>query len=280
MCYFNGIKVSKTEHIRLKDLEVFVGKNGSWINCDLNQGPLYNQPYPVLKATGNGPELRQMEWGYIPEETKWPFLKSRQEVADFRFKFTTLNATSEGLFVNDKGKSSMFGGAAQYRRCLVPSTGYWEWRHVKQIGKSGKLLKEPVKIPYHLVVTDHQEDRPFYMAGICGIWVSEESGEVVESFSVVTTAANELTADVHNMKKRMPTILNKDLAYEWMFGKLSKDDIMDIAKIQYPANEMDAWPVAKGFQTAFNSREKFDYAGLPPLGSDEPFNPQGNLSLF
>lgn len=280
MCYYNGIKVTRAEYIRLRDLEVFVGKNRSWINCDLNQGPLYNQPYPVLKATDNGPELKEMEWGYIPEEGKWPFLKSRLAVTEFRHMYTTLNATCEGLFANDKGRPSMFAGAAQFRRCLVPSTGYWEWRHLKQIGKSGKILKEPAKIPYHLVVTDHQEDRPFYMAGVWGTWVSEETCEVVENFTIVTTAANELSAQVHNVKKRMPTILNEDLAYDWMFGKLSKDDIMDIARIQYPTNEMDAWTVAKGFQTAFDTRKKFEYPGLPQLGSNEPFNPDQAPSLF
>ncbi|MDH7459821.1 SOS response-associated peptidase family protein [Chitinophagaceae bacterium 26-R-25] len=233
-----------------------------------------------MKGSPNGIELKEMEWGFIPEETKWPFLKSRQELADWRLMFTSLNATCEGLFINEKGKSSIYAGAAQYRRCLVPSTGYWEWRHVKQIGKSGKILKEPAKIPYHLVVTDHQVDNPFYMAGICGTWISEESGEKVENFTIVTTVANEISAQVHNVKKRMPTILKGDLAYEWVFGNLSKDDIMDIAKIKYPTEEMDAWTVAKGFRSALNPRGKFDYAGLPPLGSDEPFNPYQTLSLF
>jgi len=280
MCYYNGIKVTRAEYIRLKDLEVFVGKNASWINCDLNQGPLYNQPYPILKATDNGVELKQIEWGYIPEESKWPFLKSREELARWRFMYTTLNATCEGLFINEKGKTSMYAGAAQYRRCLVPSTGYWEWRHIKQIGKSGKILKDPIKIPYHLVVKEYQENHPFYMAGLWGTWVSEETGEVVENFTIVTTVANELSANVHNAKKRMPTILKEDLAYEWLFGKLSKDDIMDMAKIQYPTDEMDAWTVAKNFLSALNPRDKFEYPGLPPLGSDEPFNPYQTLSFF
>ena len=82
------------------------------------------------------------------------------------------------------------------------------------------------------------------------------------------------------INKRMPTILNEDLAYEWVFGNLSKDEIMDLAKIKYPTEQMDAWTVAKGFQTAFDTRKRFEYPGLPPLGSDEPFNPDQALSLF
>lgn len=80
MCYYNGIKVSRAEFIRLKDLEVSIANNRETINCDLIQGPLYNKPYPVLKPTENGFELTQMEWGYLPEETRWPFLKPEKKL--------------------------------------------------------------------------------------------------------------------------------------------------------------------------------------------------------
>lgn len=53
---------------------------------------------------------------------------------------------------------------------------------------------------------------------------------MVDTFSVITTTANELHVNVHNAKKRMPTMLKDDIAYDWMFGKLSKDDIMILRK--------------------------------------------------
>ncbi len=280
MCYYNGVKVSREEYIRLKDLKVFVAKNRSWFNCDLNQGPLYNQPYPVLKASDDGIQIKQMEWGYLPEENRWPFIKSREEVNKFRTMYTTLNAMSETLLVNEQKRPSMFAEAAQYRRCLVPSTGYWEWRHVKQMGKRGKILKDPIKIPYHIVVNKQNDDHPFYMAGIYSTWIDEQTGEMVDTAAIVTAVATELSANVHNIKKRMPTILDEDLAYEWMFGKLSKDDMMDIAKTQYPSAKMDAWTVSKRFLNEIDPRAKFEYRGLPPLGSDEPYNPNETLTLF
>lgn len=70
---------------------------------------------------------------------------------------------------------------------------------------------------------------------------------------------------IHNSKKRMPTILKEDLAYEWMFGKLDEKRIIEIATTQYPAEEMDAYPIAKDFISALNPLEKFDYAELPAL---------------
>src|SRR6478735_9036838 len=122
MCYYNGIKVSRAEYIRLKDLEVFVAKNRGMINCDLNQGPLYNQPYPVLKANDGSFGIRQMEWGFLPDQHKWPFVRTREDVNKFRRGYldekgyhqgyTTLNAMAETLFVNEKGRISMFADAA------------------------------------------------------------------------------------------------------------------------------------------------------------------------
>ena len=73
---------------------------------------------------------------------------------------------------------------------------------------------------------------------------------------------------IHNSKKRMPTILNEDLAYGWMCGKLDEDRITEIATTQYPADEMEVYPIAKDFISALNPLEKFDYAELPELETD------------
>ena len=70
---------------------------------------------------------------------------------------------------------------------------------------------------------------------------------------------------VHNSKKRMPTILNEDLAYEWMFGKLDEKRIIEIASTQYPSNEMSACSISKDFITALNHQAPFEYADLPAL---------------
>jgi len=61
-------------------------------------------------------------------------------------------------------------------------------------------------------------------------------------------------SQVHNAKRRMPTILPESLAYEWLFGKLSKDDMMDLAKYQLDSAEMDCWPVDKKFLSAVDPR--------------------------
>ena len=82
---------------------------------------------------------------------------------------------------------------------------------------------------------------------------------------MITKEANELMAQVHNSKKRMPTILNEDLAYEWLFGKLDEKRITEIAKTQFPAREMQACTIAKDFREALNPAEPFHYEDLPAL---------------
>jgi len=76
------------------------------------------------------------------------------------------------------------------------------------------------------------------MAGIWQPWTDKETGEYVESFAIVTTKANQLMGQTHNTKKRMPAILNDDLAYEWLLGDLGEDRIFEIAGTQHPAEEM------------------------------------------
>lgn len=88
-------------------------------------------------------------------------------------------------------------------------------------------------------------------------------------FSIVTTEANELMAKVHNMKKRMPTILNEDLAYEWFFGKLGHERITEIGLTQYPSEKMTAYTVQRDFRNPLDPIAPFEYLDCPPLNDDD-----------
>ena len=91
------------------------------------------------------------------------------------------------------------------------------------------------------------------------------TGEYVESFAIVTTKVNKLMEQVHNSKKRMPTILNEDLAYESMFGNLDESRILEIAATQIPVEEMQACTIAKDFREALDPAKPFEYEDLPAL---------------
>lgn len=265
MCYYNGQKVTRAEFIRLKQLEKAVAKY-DFLNRDLQVGFDYSMN-AVLKRVPDIEDfdIVQMEWGFIPS-----YLKTREDVNKMRFGYkdatgkfkppiTTLNAVAEEMLAPGK----IYRDAALHRRCLVLSSGFFEWRHIHQLNKrTGEPLKTADKYPYHITVRNREY---FYMAGIYQPWTDKATGETVESFAIVTTAANTLMEQVHNSKKRMPCILNEDLAYEWLFGDLSEQRIREIGMTQFPAEQMQAVTIAKDFRDTINPTAIFHYQDLPEL---------------
>ncbi len=261
MCYYNGIKVSKIEYDRLKDLE----RQVAFLNEEMaiHKGFDYAD-FPVLRAITGTHETERvnMQWGFLPS-----YLRTQEDIKKFRYGYkndagkfitgyTTLNATSEQLL----GK--MFKDAALHRRCLIPSNGFYEWRHVQVVGKSGKLLKTPEKFPYWVQMKDQPE---FYMAGIYNPWTDQETKVTINTFAIVTTEANTLMKQIHNSKERMPTILPGDLAESWLYKDLTDQDILDIANYQVATGEMKATPLHKDFLKRQNPHEEVVYQEVPHL---------------
>lgn len=265
MCYYNGVKVTKSEYIRLKQLEKAIA-GLQLMDSALFTGFDYSS-HPVLKksATGTDFDIVPMEWGFIPF-----YVKTREDVMKMRFGYknakgqfrppiTTLNAVSEELLLPGK----IYREAALHRRCLIPSTGFYEWRHIHRLNKrTGEPLKTADKYPYCISVKDREY---FFMAGIWQGWTDKATGEHVETFAVVTTAANALMDQIHNSKKRMPAILTEELAWEWLFGDLTEERITEIARFRIPAEQMQAYTIAKDFRESGEPGKPFVYEELPAL---------------
>ncbi len=265
MCYYNGQKVTKEEFIRLKQLEKAVAKY-DFLHRDLHVGFDYSNVAVLKRQEGiEDFDIVEMEWGFIPG-----YWKTREEVfkmragykdnyGNFKPPMITLNAVSEELLLPNK----IYRDATLKRRCLVLSSGFFEWRHIFPLNKrTGQPVKTAVKYPYHITVKDKGY---FYMAGIWQPWTDKTTGETVDTVSIVTTKANKLMEKVHNSKRRMPTILNEDLAYEWMFGELSEDRILEIAASQYPSEQMEACSIAKDFRETLEPAKGVAYEELPAL---------------
>jgi putative SOS response-associated peptidase YedK len=274
MCYYNGQKVTRAEYIRLKQLEKLTA-DYDFLTVPVHDG--FDFGFSAVLKRKEGLEdfdLVKMEWGFVPShlpnrEAVWKF---RNDYVDangvFHKGFTTLNAKGENLFLNEQGKPSMFRFSALERRCLILSTGFYESRHIYHRNKkTGALRKTPERYPYriHLPGQDY-----FYLAGIWNPWTAKDgSGEYVETFAIITTEANQLMAKVHNSKKRMPTILDEDLAYEWLFGNLDEKRIAEIALTQCPSDKMAAYPIERNYKNALNPTAAFHYADLPDLDAPE-----------
>jgi len=242
MCYYNGQKVTRSEFIRLKNLEKEV-RRYNFLTTGVHNGFNY-APCAILVATEDSKDfdIVQAEWGYVPG-----FVKTRAEANIFRAKFTTLNFKSENLFVKEDGKRSMWADAAKNRRCLVLSTGIVESRHVPKIGKKGQQLKETIKYPYYITVKGQEY---FYMPGLYNEWLDPETSQFVNTVAIGITQANALMRQIHNSKMRMPTILTEDLAYEWLLGKPEKDRLGTIARTQIPSRLMEFCTIDPNYRSA------------------------------
>ena len=242
MCYFNSLVAPKGATINLagttKQLEP--------INRPLQSGFSYSH-WPIIKGSAHDFMIENAHWELIA-----PWVKTLEEAKKGREKFNTLNATAERLL-----ESKLFKPATLNYRCLVLSSGFFEWRHYKPAG----AIKE-IAYPYFITI---KEQSLFYMAGIFQPWTDKETGETMDTFSIVTTKANAFMEQIHNKKKRMPTILTEAQASEWLNPSLSESKIMELASSAYDANQLSAYTLDKSFRTASNPMEAFNYPELPGL---------------
>lgn len=153
-------------------------------------------------------QVQLFRWGLIPNWAK-----------DHKIGYKTINARSEEI-VNKPS----FRKPIRSQRCLVLANCYFEW---KKQGES--------KTPHVIYV---QDQRLFAMAGVWDEWVDKTSGELVNSFSVLTTAATPL---LHPLHHRMPVILTKDQREMWL-SKLSLAEVTAMFR-QYPQDLMNAYPI-------------------------------------
>jgi putative SOS response-associated peptidase YedK len=152
---------------------------------DFNIAPTTFQPViRSAKETGQR-ELVLMRWGLVPFFTK--------QLSDVK-GISTINAKSETIET-----SPTFRRPFKMRRCLVPADGFYEWLRVD----------EKTKQPYAFRMKD---DAPFAFAGVWDAWKAPD-GSWLQSYSILTTFANELTARVHS---RMPVILHPKDYDRWL----------------------------------------------------------------
>ena len=173
--------------------------------------------------------LDLMRWGLVPFWAK-----------DIKVGFANINAKAEGIDTRPA-----FREAFQRRRCLVPLDSFYEWQ---------KLGKE--RQPYAVALAD---GRLMAMAGLWESWRAP-GGERLRSFAIVTTAANDLLAPVHD---RMPVILSPQSWPLWLGERLADPEQLKALLVPYPAEEMVIWPVDRRVGNVKNN----DPALVEPVAS-------------
>jgi len=287
MCYFNGQKVTRSEYIRLKELEKLVARY-NFINRDVVSGFDFGKIAVMKPIRGKEDfEIVQMEWGFLGDPSRWPFLETRKQVDLIRSKHPDHNGVwMDGMdFLNAKGeellfKNKVYRPAALEQRCIILSTGYFDWRHVYHLNKrTGEPRKTPTKYPYRIML-DGKEYFP--IAGVWNPWTDYDTGETVDTCTMVTTNGNFVTAQIHNSKSRQPTILTDDLAWEWMFMKSNEKRITEIATYQMPWEKFKWYTLAKNFLDSTDPLKEYHHQNLPPiiLPGMEDLPQPGQLQLF
>ena len=188
-------------------------------------------------------------WGLIPGWVKDQAKKDQLWNA-------TLNARGESIF-----EKPSFRDSAKNRRCIIILDGFYEHHH-----KSGKTY------PYFI---HKKSGQPMTVAGLWSEWLDKETGELVNSFTIVTTKANKLLGKIHNNPKlteaRMPVILDEKDIDTWLMPVKSDEDKAKVSALLKPweGEELTAHTVRRlrGREALGNvpqATEEFHYPELAP----------------
>lgn len=203
MCGRNSVTISNE-----KLAEVYgADKNQSNFSGSYNIAP--GDGHPVIRQ--GSVVLEDMRWNFVPG---W---------ADSYSEWKTKSMINSRLEKVDE--NNLFKDAYQKRRCIIPSTGFYEWKETLT-GKQPYRIK-PV------------EGEVFSLAGIWSKY--ERDGEEVHTFSILTMKPNGKMSEVHD---RMPVILREGRDKEWINGSLEKreihkypSDLMTIEKVSKKVND-------------------------------------------
>jgi len=175
-----------------------------------------SQTLPII--TNTAPEQASFhKWGLIP---KW----AKDETIGNKL----INARGETLT-----EKPSFRDAAEKRRCLVITDGFYEWQ------RSGGE-----KQPYRITLAD---ESLFTFAGLWESW-SAPDGRDVRTFTIITTEPNGLMKPIH---KRMPVMLTPENERVWISDE-PLEKVLHLLK-PYDEKEMNAYPVSSRVNSPKNN---------------------------
>jgi putative SOS response-associated peptidase YedK len=175
--------------------------------------------------------LSQLKWGLVPSWAKDSEIGNRM-----------INARAETLT-----EKPSFREAFKSRRCIIPASGFYEWQ------KTNRGAKQPFY--FYL-----KEKEVFGFAGLWEAWIDKQTGEELETCTIITTEANEVLKPVH---ERMPVILKPESYDEWLDAKGKNTDKLQKLLVPYPADEMSSHAVSRSVNIPASNSEEL----IQPLNS-------------
>jgi putative SOS response-associated peptidase YedK len=184
--------------------------------------PRYNiapsQMIEVVFEPENERILSPLKWGLVPHWAKDAEIGNRM-----------INARAETLT-----EKPSFREAFKSRRCIIPASGFYEWQK-KSTG---------AKQPFYFYLKDKEV---FGFAGLWEEWIDKQTGEALETCTIITTEANEVLKPVH---ERMPVILKAEYYEQWLDAKETKTDRIQKMLVPYRGEEMTLHPVSRSINIA------------------------------
>lgn len=141
------------------------------------------QPIVAIMEEQGMRVAKLVRWGFVPGWVKDP--------REFPL---LINARAESM-----AEKPAFRDALKHMRCVIPASGYYEWR----------TGPDKTKQPYYITMADGE---PMALAGLYSIWVGPD-GEEVDTAATITVAANPDLAVIHD---RMPAILTPETVDDWL----------------------------------------------------------------
>lgn len=206
--------------------------NDSDFAATYNVAPFTFQPVIRLNAEAGEREIALMRWSLVP---------SRSETIDV--PYSTINAAAENLIT-----SPVWRVPFKHRRCLVPADWFYEWPEV-----DGEKQARAFSM---------KDDSPFAFAGLWDRWENKGTGELLESFAIVTMKATEWMAKYH---KRMPVIIKPKDYQRWLDTGDEHQLPLDLLEPS-PEDELKSWRVS---DDVGNYRNNWA-ALIEPVPEDQP----------
>jgi putative SOS response-associated peptidase YedK len=217
-----------------REIAAWFGANDDEVlhwDTSFNVAPQTSQPVIRRNRDSGAREIVLMRWGLIPYWSK-----------DAKIAYSTINAKAETV-----ATAPAFRDALKRRRCLVPADAFYEWQK----------LDPKHKQPYAIALASGEI---YGFAGLWERWKNAANGEWLETFTIITTDANEAISPLHN---RMPVILERKDYDRWLDHDAPQLPL-DLLRA-FPAEKMAVWKVNKSVGKVSN-----DNPQLLEADQDEP----------
>lgn len=232
----------------------------------------YNHEKLPLITQESPDEITWMHWGLVPNT-----IKSKTQKEEHLKTSNCIFERAERFEISWLAQQS-----AETKRCLVPATGFFAWREMKQWMHSANEHRDQ---KYHyfielLNIYGGEDPMPFCFPGVYNRWEDSKTGESYTGFIIFTCDSEynhfmgKITSRNNKNSERMPCIITYDDYYKWLDPNF---DVEDAPSFLYAieSDNMRAYSVSQNlnkYSIDHNTPEILTYHPYKVLGDENRFN--------